>query len=205
MTQCLAAPIGVLLAWAWHGTAPTTLHALAGLLILAGVAAALEPGHLDQPQGNFSAAGLGWGILAAMGQAAGQVLSRHGFQLAAAANAPADPGTVAYQRLFPGIAVGLVWFLIDSFYLRVPPRPAPKLIQAGPWLILNTLAGPTLGVAAYQWATKVAETSVVLSITAMTPLCVIPLAYWIDGERPTRWNLIGGAVAVTGVILLARA
>jgi len=33
---------------------------------------------------------------------------------------------------------------------------------------------------------------------------VIPLAWWLEGERPTRLSLLGGAVAVAGVAALSR-
>ena len=204
MTQCLAAPFGVLMAWVWHNTHPTLTETVAGVLILGGVAIALVPSQNDPPTVGSPASGIAWGLLAAAGQAGGQVLSKHGFKLAQAAGDPADPATVAYQRLFPGLAVGLSWFLLDYFWFRPIDAPKPEYRRAWPWILLNTLAGPTLGVAAYQWATKVAETSVVLSITAMTPLCVVPLAYFFDGERPTKRSLIGGVLAVAGVICLAQ-
>ncbi len=205
MTQCLAAPLGVLMAWGWHGSRPTSPQLVAAALILGGVAIALAPSRNDPPTVRSPASGIAWGLLAAVGQAGGQVLSKHGFKLAQAAGEPADPVTVAYQRLFPGLAVGLSWFLLDHFYFRPADLPKPDYRRAWPWILLNTLAGPTLGVAAYQWATKIAETSVVLSITAMTPLCVVPLAYVLEGERPTKRSLAGGVVAVAGVICLALA
>ena len=43
MTQCLAAPIGALLEWAWRGQVPTGVQLVAGCTILAGVFLALAP------------------------------------------------------------------------------------------------------------------------------------------------------------------
>jgi drug/metabolite transporter (DMT)-like permease len=39
-----------------------------------------------------------------------------------------------------------------------------------------------------------------LAIIAMTPIVVIPFAVITEGERPTTRSLIGGLVAVGGVI-----
>ena len=214
MTQCLAAPFGSLLAWAWHGTRPTVAEALAGWMILVGVALALTPGQADPPRRETTGrrwTGAVFGLLAALGQAGGQVVSKHGFQLAHAAHAPADPLTVTYQRILPGITVALGWYLLTrpARTHRIEPdgtaRPPPPRRRAWPGILVNALCGPTLGVACFQWATQVADTARVLSITALTPLCVMALAYLVDHERPSRRGVAGGVIAVLGVLFLARA
>jgi drug/metabolite transporter (DMT)-like permease len=40
---------------------------------------------------------------------------------------------------------------------------------------------------------------------ATTPLVVVPLAYLFDGDRPGKRSLVGGVVAVAGVIGLTQA
>jgi drug/metabolite transporter (DMT)-like permease len=84
-----------------------------------------------------------------------------------------------------------------------PPAGDRPWRQAWPWVIANALAGPTLGVAFFQWALAIAPTGIVLSIVATTPLVVIPFTMLLDGERPTLRSLIGGAVAVLGAAALA--
>lgn len=79
---------------------------------------------------------------------------------------------------------------------------AKMLRGAAPWIVLNALSGPTLGVGCYQWALATTPTGVVTAITALTPLAVIPLAWWVDRERPTRRSIIGGVLAVGGAIWL---
>ena len=44
---------------------------------------------------------------------------------------------------------------------------------------------------------------VVLPIVAITPLVIIPFSFYLEGERPTRRSLLGGAVAVLGAAALA--
>jgi drug/metabolite transporter (DMT)-like permease len=68
--------------------------------------------------------------------------------------------------------------------------------------LLNSLAGQTLGVSALQWGLETTPTGVVMSIVALTPLTVIPLARAFEGETITRRSLLGGAMAVAGVICL---
>lgn len=54
-----------------------------------------------------------------------------------------------------------------------------------------------------QWAFKTTPTGIVLPIIATTPIVVIPFSYLIEGERPTIHALVGGVIAVGGVVALA--
>jgi drug/metabolite transporter (DMT)-like permease len=67
-------------------------------------------------------------------------------------------------------------------------------------VIMNSLAGQTLGVSCMQWALETTPTGIVMSIVALTPLTVIPFARVFENEKITARSLIGGAVAVVGVI-----
>jgi drug/metabolite transporter (DMT)-like permease len=68
------------------------------------------------------------------------------------------------------------------------------------WILGNSLAGPALGVGCYQWALSGTPSGIVLPIVALTPLVVIPLAYVLEGERPSLRSLLGGLIAVAGTI-----
>jgi drug/metabolite transporter (DMT)-like permease len=72
-----------------------------------------------------------------------------------------------------------------------------------PWIIANALSGPAIGVGCYQWALMQEKSGVVLPIVALTPLVIIPFSRYVEGERPTKRSLVGGLVAVAGVVLLA--
>jgi drug/metabolite transporter (DMT)-like permease len=69
--------------------------------------------------------------------------------------------------------------------------------------VVNGLSGPCLGVACYQWAFQTHPTGVVMSITALTPLAVIPISWAVEGVRPTVRGILGGLIAVSGVIWMA--
>ena len=75
--------------------------------------------------------------------------------------------------------------------------------SAGPWILANSLAGQTIGVSCYQWAFQTAPTGIVLSIVATAPLVAIPITMVIEKERPSLHSLVGGVIAVCGVIGLA--
>jgi drug/metabolite transporter (DMT)-like permease len=86
---------------------------------------------------------------------------------------------------------------------EAPPRHNWK--EVFPWLFLNVSAGPSLGVACFQWALAVAPTAIVLPIVALTPLTLIPMSWKFEGERPSLRSILGGVVAVAGVIALTLA
>ena len=78
-----------------------------------------------------------------------------------------------------------------------------KWRKSSGWLMVNALTGATLGVSCYQWALKVEKPGVVLPIVALAPLLVIPMAYFLENERPSPRSLIGGVIAVAGSVALA--
>lgn len=196
LVLCLSSPIGGLLEWRWLGTSLTTAEIVCGLIILCGVAVALAPsGHIETPRRQFIY-GIIFGLVAAICQALGAVLSRKAFAIS-----PVDGITAAYQRILGGVAVTAIFFAFVKF--RHPPVPTENKNKAWPWVLANGLAGPALGVSCYQWALKTTPTGVVLPIVALTPIVIIPFARYLEGERPTWRSLIGGAVAVAGAAGLA--
>lgn len=207
MVQCLAAPIAALTEWAWLGTRISADHLLAGGMILVGVAIALLPRRESNPHPPLTLRAILLGVIAAAGQGIGAVLSRHGQLLARDQGHPIDGMSVAYQRILAGVAFTLVWWGWQRFRLSISvptPRPGLPWKQAWPWVVINGLSGPCLGVACYQWAFQTHPTGVVMSITALTPLVVIPLAWAVEGVKPSPRGILGGILAVAGVIWMAQ-
>jgi len=208
LINCLAAPFAAALEWVWLGTRLTPVQVACGVAILAGVGLALAPEHHLPIPARRRWVGIAFGTLAGLGQAYGAVLSRKAFALAAAAGQHVDGGTAAYQRILGGLAVVAVPYLWLILRERLgPPRPEPRPAQspadrsrARRWVAINALAGPTIGVACYQWALRVAPSGVVLPVTAPTPLAVIPFTYYLDRDRPGGRSLLGGLLAVAGVV-----
>jgi drug/metabolite transporter (DMT)-like permease len=206
---CLAAPLGAFLEWVWLGTQLTVYQVLWSTTILVGVFAALVPDTRVSIAPRTWGTGIVLGAIAALGQGGGAVLTRKAFDVARLAGESIDGGTAAYQRILGGLLLTVVVLLATQGRQCFPPLPQGTLAvehpwrRAWPWVLANALAGPTLGVAFYQWALAVAPTGVVLSIVATTPLVVIPFAMLLDGERPTVRSLVGGAVAVLGAAALA--
>ncbi len=209
MTQCLAAPIAALGEWLWLGTRLTTLQVVWGLVILAGVAFALMPSRSSPPRVKVRPIGFLFGLLAAAGQGFGALVSRRGVTAAVDAGEQVANVTfglnAAYHRILAGAVFTALWFIMLQV---LKPEPPPAALSDAErrrsrwWMIANGLAGPVAGVGCYQWALATTPSGLVLPIAATTPLLAIPIAYWLEGDRPTRRSLVGGVIAVAGCVAL---
>jgi drug/metabolite transporter (DMT)-like permease len=209
LVHCLAAPFAALVEWGWLGTTLTATQLMSSVTILIGVAIALAPaGHRTGLSKRILVPGILFGLLAALGQGTGAVLSRKAYQVASEAGQHIDGLSAAYQRIVAGWVVGAIAFALLRNERRLPPigrsdAPDTQPQRAWPWVMLNALAGPALGVGCFQWALATQPTGVVLPIISTTPIVVMPLAVAMEGERPRLRSLAGGAVAVAGAVVLS--
>jgi drug/metabolite transporter (DMT)-like permease len=215
MVQCLAAPLAALGEWWWLGTRLTTGQILWGALILGGVALAITPSRASPPRVTVRPIGFVFGFIAACGQGFGALVSRKGVNVADAAGEAAHNAafglTAAYQRILAGLVFVALWFTVLRLLNRLPAAPAkregennlPSETKRGwAWMLANGLAGPVLGVGCYQWALATTPSGLVLPIAATAPLLAMPIAFWLEGDRPSTRALVGGVIAVAGCIAL---
>ena len=218
MAQCLAAPIAGIAEWIWMGTTISPLQGLAIGIVLLGITIALAPKKMPAASLPVFVAGIAFGFLAAFGQGLGAVLSRKAYALANTAGNWSGGQTVSesiwmgattgYQRLIGGVLVILGFYLL-SFMIR-SWRSLPRAGHVGDplsskirFVLLNAAAGPIFGIICFQWALATTPSAIVQPIIAMTPLAVMPMAWFLEGDRPDRRALTGSLVSVCGVIVLA--
>lgn len=203
VVQCLAAPIAALCEWLWLGTRLTSMQILWGSVILGGVALALMPSKASPPLVKVRPLGLIFGFAGALGQGLGAVFSRQGNFAALAAGEPAINGiTAAYHRILGGLGLVLIFFLILALLKKSLAQASQPEPHGWRWYAANALTGPVLGVSCYQWALAHTPSGIVLPIVATTPLVVIPLTFWLEGDRPSKRSIAGGIVAVAGCMAL---
>jgi drug/metabolite transporter (DMT)-like permease len=118
-----------------------------------------------------------------------------------------DGGTQAFQRILGGLLCTVIGYAI----IRAVRRNRTSDHKAVNWRkgsvlgVLNAAAGPTCGVACFQWALASQPAAIVLPIVATSPVVTIFLTWALDGLKPTRRAVIGGVVAVLGAAALAAA
>jgi drug/metabolite transporter (DMT)-like permease len=210
---CLSAPFAALIEWLWLGTKLSLAQILWGLLIVAAVGGALMPSqHVHRNRRDLSV-GTVFAVFAALFNAWGGVLSRKAYEVARAGGEHIDGGNAAFQRCVGGLLLsGIALLVVKQHAFKVQANaPRALVIEASkrkwrgvwPWVLINGFAGQTLGVSCMQWALDTTPAGIVFAILAITPILIIPFARVMEDERPTLHSLIGGAIAVAGVIALA--
>ncbi|MGV3773584.1 MAG: EamA family transporter [Verrucomicrobiales bacterium] len=178
------------------------------MAILFGVAMALAPKENLHIPRRALIVGCLFGVVAAFGQGMGAVISRKAYGVAAEAHLSIDGLTAGYQRIWGGVIIATASYIILKWKRsltspagREPIEPG-RLKKASKFLLINAFAGPVLGVGCFQWALATTKTGIVLPIVALTPLVIIPLSSKFEGEKPSLFSLLGGVVAVAGVVAL---
>ncbi len=197
---CAAPLFGALGEWILIGTRPTFLQAVYCVVIVAGVVMALSS-QIKRPRSG--GAGFRVGLIATVaagaGQGIGAVLTRLAKAKAIAAHDHFTGISEAFVRVVPGFVLSaLVWWVASKLH-RAQNASSPRRRWTA-WVVGAAVFGPVLGVSCFQWALGQQTSAVVLSITATTPIIVIPMAIYMDGERVGAVTWIGSAIAVIGVI-----
>ena len=102
LTNCVSAPAAALIEWIWLGTTLSLAQVLWGLLTVFGVGLALMPSEHVQRNRRDVIVGTVWSLVAAVGGAAGGVLSRKAYEVA---QRPANISTEG-TRPFNGCSAG---------------------------------------------------------------------------------------------------
>jgi drug/metabolite transporter (DMT)-like permease len=139
--------------------------------------------------------GLGFGLLSALAQAGGMVLSRAAF-----VRADISPLYGACLRLAAGIVTLLLW-------LALTRRPAGRWLRAGQpgrlwaWLLFAIFAGTYLAIWLQQIALKLTSAGMTQTLFSTSPLFILPFAAWM-GEKVSARAIGGALLALAGVALL---
>ncbi|MEM8544999.1 MAG: DMT family transporter [Cyanobacteria bacterium P01_H01_bin.119] len=137
---------------------------------------------------------IGLGLLAAMGQATGAVLSR-----AALADTAVDPLWSTLLRLAAGVGTLLVLLLtVKQKQPLFKPLRSLRLLSA---VAIAAFFGTYLAIWLQQTALKYAPTGVAQTLTATSPIFVLPIAA-LMGDRVSSRAVLGVGVAIVGIGLL---
>ena len=215
LVHCVAAPSAAFAEWLWLETVLTIPQMASIACILVGVAVALIPSKSEIATKSFNFNGILYGLVAAIWQGVGAAMSRLAYDINAKNDFHIDGLSAAYQRILGGLLLaGLALVIMQRVRLKSgkselkdaskPLLPSSRWRASFPWIVGTALAGPTFGVGCYQWALESTPSGLVLPVVATTPLMVIPLSAWMEGDKPNIRSIVGGLIAVLGVILLGK-
>jgi drug/metabolite transporter (DMT)-like permease len=105
--------------------------------------------------------------------------------------------------VFPVYGVAALVLLITALLsgsLALPRRPETRL-----WLLLLALGPQLVGHSSLNWALRYLSATYVTVAILGEPIGAVLLAWWVLGERPSIWAVIGGTLILTGIVIASRA
>lgn len=194
----LAPPMAGLSAWLFLGETLSWNAWLGILVTVVGVAWVVTERHPQAGAGQPAPRllrGILFGLLAALAQSGGVVLSRAAF-----VQADVSPLWAAFLRLAAGVFTLLVW-------IPLARRPVGRWLGGEPagrlWgqLLFAILVGTYLAIWLQQVALKLTSAGIAQTLMSTSPLFVLPFAAW-TGERVSVRAVLGAAIALLGIGLL---
>ncbi len=168
------------------------------LLTTAGVAWVIteQTGHQpEEPRSAHITRGVIFGVLSALCQAGGAILSRLVFL-----NTEVSPLQSAILRLIAGVGILYLWILFQrESILRWSKEPGARRLWA--LIITSVVFGTYLAIWLQQISFKLAPTAIAQTLIATSPIFSLPIA-WLMGEKLSARAIIGVFIAVAGVALL---
>ena len=192
----LAPIFGSIIAWVFFGEVLTFQQVTGIALALAGIAWVVlsheEPA--DFPDGR-TRRGVIFGVLAALGQAAGLVLSKQGM------SGDFSPFQANAIRMLAAVIFIWAWTALER-----KAGPTFKTLQGKPCAIgliaLGAFVGPVLGVSSSLFAVQHTEIGVASTLIALTPVILLPVSYFVFKERIGWQAIFGTLLAIAGVAIL---
>jgi drug/metabolite transporter (DMT)-like permease len=193
----LNAPMAAIMGWAVLGEA-LPWQAIMGICLTAGGVALAILGRPSQNAHRFETVqgtlfiGLLFGLGAAFGQAAGSLIARP------IMTAGIDPYLASLFRVG---ASGLAMGVLSATTLA--PK-APTQISRGALLLTATTAiiGLLIGMTLFLYALQGSKTGIIATLSATSPVIILPLLWLRTGQRPSALSWGGAALAVLGLALI---
>jgi len=193
----LAPVFGAAIAWIFFGQALNLLQIGGMVITLAGISWVVmaRPTAQSENVRHVTGRGVLFGVLAALGQATGLVLSQQGM----IGNFSPFAGTLI--RMF---AAFITLWIVAGFQKQAGSTVMAMRRQptAFGWVAFGAFFGPVIGVSASLLAVQHADIGVASTLMALPPVFILPVSYFFFKER-FGWQVIAGTlIAIAGVALL---
>ncbi len=192
----LAPVFGSIIAWMFFDEILTVLQITGIALTLAGIAWVVvsEKEPPDTLRG-YTRRGVLFGILAALGQAVGLVLSKQGM------SGDFSPFQANAIRMLAAVLFVWIWAAVSGKARATVTgvRGKPRVIGL---LALGAFVGPVLGVSSSLFAIQHVEIGVASTLMALTPVILLPISYFVFKEKVGWQAIVGTMLAIAGVAIL---
>jgi drug/metabolite transporter (DMT)-like permease len=192
----LAPIFSAIIAWLFFGETLTMVQIIGIVFALAGIAWVIASTQ-DSPnaQQDDARRGVIFGILAALGQTAGLVLSKKGMS----GDFPPFQGNAI--RMLAAVIFIWVWTAFDrngngTFSIL---RAKPQVI---PLLMIGAFIGPVLAVSLSLFSVQHAVLGVASTLMSLTPVIILPISHFVFKEKIGWQAILGTALAIAGVAVL---
>jgi drug/metabolite transporter (DMT)-like permease len=194
MAETLAPPIAALIAFVVLAEVLPATATIGIAITISGVAwVVVEQTSETKLHSSQLKAGIAFGLVAAICQAVGAVLSR-----ASLTQSEIGPVNSSLIRIAGGVAILLIWMPIAGH------RYFPDSVRrAKPWriVLLATFVGTFLGIILQQLSLQHTEAGIVQTLLGTSSLFVLPLVA-LRGETISMRACLGAVIAVGGIALL---
>lgn len=192
--------ISALIAWVFLNEKLNGLEFAGILITVAGISIVVGDHHHAgrSPLGQHSPQylqGILFAFLGALGQAVGLVLQKKG----GAGDFPAISSVLIRVLLAALIMWGIALFQKKARYTLQQSTSTKTVFRA---ILLGTLVGPFAGIWLSMVAIQSAYVGVAATLMALTPIIMLPIAYWIYKEKISTLAYAGTFLSLAGVALI---
>ncbi len=178
-----------------------SLMALIGIfLVLLGIwIVIIERGEDEVPvrKNRSLMLGVTLAVIAAAGQGIGVVFSKYGMLFAGSSLSPLSTTVVRVTAAAPIIWLTLLLWKKPGHLLK-----GLKDVYAMKLVFLGSLIGPFVGLWLSMISIKYAQVGIASTLMSMTPIMIIPVVYFMYGEKVNLRGVFGAVLAVVGVALI---
>ncbi len=197
LLMALAPVLGTVLAWLFLGERLELTELLAIAVTVGGVGWVVmerQGVNHEQHTPRQYAIGVLCGLGAALGQAAGLVMSKQGM-----------------HGDFPAVSASLIRVLaaaLTIWALALFQKQARSSVHALrdrvalKWIVAGAVVGPTLGMTLSLAAAQLTAIGIASTLMALSPIIMLPLAHWLFHEKITLRASLGTVIAMVGVAMI---
>lgn len=187
-------PISEVMALIFLGEKMTSMQVVGMFVTLAGIGSViLVTDGNNKLAFSHPVAGILFAFGGALGQASGYIIGKYGI-------GDYDPFSATQIRLISGILAFIVIFTFRHHWPNFVKSFKRKDAMLS--MTVGSFFGPFLGISMSLYAVQKINPGVASTLISITPIMLIPYAYFIKKEKVSAKEILGTVIALTGVAIM---